>query len=187
MCPGAQKLSVADIYFSNYCLPFVITLVIVRRMTAPGRPTLYKPEYAQQARERCLLGATNAELAATFDVARRTIDNWLAGIPEFAAAVREGRDGADTRVVLSLYQRAVGFRATVERTVLYRGEERTLASTVQYPPDTQACIFWLRNRRRAAWGNHKEPEPGPSADELLAALDAAGERAMAAAAARQGK
>jgi hypothetical protein len=150
-------------------------------MTAPGRPTLYKPEYAEQARDRCLLGATNAELAATFDVARRTIDNWLAGIPEFAAAVREGRDGADTRVVQSLYQRAVGFRSSVERTVLHRGEERTLTHTVQYPPDTQACIFWLRNRRRGTWGNYKEPESGASAEELVAALDAAGERARAAA------
>ena len=150
-------------------------------MTTPGRPTLYKPEYAEQARERCLLGATNAELAASFDVARRTIDNWLAGIPEFAAAVREGRDGADTRVVYSLYQRAVGFRLTVERTVLHRGEERTLVNTVQYPPDTQACIFWLRNRRRQTWrdsgrdpGRDATDDPSSQIDDL-ALLEAAGE------------
>jgi hypothetical protein len=150
-----------------------------------GRPTLYKPEYDEQARDQCLLGATNAELAALFDVGRRTIDRWIADIPSFAAAVHEGRAVADARVARSLYERAVGFRCTVQRTVLHRGEERTLTNTVHYPPDTQACIFWLRNRRRSTWGNHKEPESGVPTEELIAALDAAGERALAAA--REGR
>lgn len=146
-----------------------------------GRPTLYKPEYDEQAREHCLLGATNGELAALFDVGQRTIDRWIAENPSFAAAVRGGRTVADARVARSLYERAVGFQCKVERTVLHRGEERTLTHTVHYPPETNACIFWLRNRRRDRWGNHKEPEPesGPLSDEMLAVLDAAYDPALA--------
>lgn len=144
-----------------------------------GRPPLYKPEYDEQAHDHCLLGATNAELAALFDVGRRTIDRWIADIPSFATAVRRGRAVADARVARSLYERAVGFDRTVERTVLHRGEERTLTNTVHYPPDTQACIFWLRNRQREKWGNRKGPEPDALTDELVASLDAAGERAAA--------
>jgi hypothetical protein len=34
-----------------------------------GRPSSFKPEYCQQATELCLSGATDAELANTFDVA----------------------------------------------------------------------------------------------------------------------
>ena len=37
------------------------------------------------------------------------------------------------------------------RTTLYQGEERTITNTVSYPPDTQACMFWLRNRQRQYW------------------------------------
>jgi hypothetical protein len=39
-----------------------------------GRPTLYKPEYAEQARKLCQLGATNPNLADFFNVSRRTTD-----------------------------------------------------------------------------------------------------------------
>ena len=150
-------------------------------MSPMGRPTLYRPEYAEQAHDCCLLGATNAEMAELFGVARRTIDNWLAGYPEFAASVRTGRMAADARVARSLFERAVGFRHTVERTVLHRGEERKLTATVAYPPDTQACIFWLRNRRREIWGNHRHEESGVTDAELLTILDEAGERAAAVA------
>ena len=64
---------------------------------------------------------------------------------------------ADARVARCLYERAVGYSCTVERTVLHDGEERTLKNVVHYPPDTRACIFWLRNRRRAAWSEKSGP------------------------------
>ena len=107
----------------------------------PGRPTLYKPEYADQAHNHCLLGATNAGLAELFDVAQRTIDSWIANIPSFAQAVREGRAIADGRVARCLYERAVGYRPTVERVLFHRGEERRITSTVQHPPDTRLHLL----------------------------------------------
>src|SRR5215207_346766 len=151
-------------------------------MTTSGRPTAYRREFCELAHNYCLLGATNAELAAFLDVCPRTIDNWIASHPAFAEAVREGRVVADGRVARCLYERAVGWRGTVERTVLHDGQERTLKNVVQYPPDTRACIFWLRNRRRAAWSEKNGAGPdddsgGP--ERLLAELDAAGERARA--------
>ena len=149
-------------------------------MPITGRPTLHRPEYNEQAHDHCLLGATNAELAALFEVSPRTIDSWIASIPELGKAVRDGRAVADGRVARSLYERAVGYRLTVERTVLHRGEERKLTNTVQYPPDTQACIFWLRNRRRQDWAVRPAampPDIGAPTVTMLAELDAAGERA----------
>src|ERR1044071_5542894 len=116
-------------------------------MTTVGRPTDYRREFCDLALNYCLLGATNAELAGFFDVAPRTIDNWIASHPAFAQAVREGKVMADARVARCLYQRAVGYDCTVERTVLHQGKERTLKNVVHHPPDTRACIFWLRNQR----------------------------------------
>ena len=149
-------------------------------MNGPGQPTRYKPEYRELAHNYCLLGATNAELAEFFGVAPRTVDNWIASLPEFAAAVREGKIVADARVARGLYDRAVGYEHTVERTLLHRGEERTVTNTVHYPPDTQACIFWLRNRRRQNWRdrpNEAGDAAGDGADDFVTLLDAAGERA----------
>jgi hypothetical protein len=54
-------------------------------MATPGQPTSYKPEYDELAHSYCLLGATNEVLAGFFDVAPRTIDNWIATYPDFAA------------------------------------------------------------------------------------------------------
>jgi hypothetical protein len=51
---------------------------------------------------------------------------------------------------------------------------------VQYPPDTQACIFWLRNRCRENRDVRPARLPHDAADHsqaMLAELDAAGERA----------
>jgi hypothetical protein len=58
---------------------------------AGGRPTVYKPDNAEIALKACILGATNETLAERFKVSRRTIDSWIATIPEFSDAVRRGR------------------------------------------------------------------------------------------------
>lgn len=145
-------------------------------MSDAGRPTLYRPDYCELARNYCLLGATNAELAGFFDVAPRTIDNWISAQPEFAVAVKKGRALADARVARCLYERAVGYEQKVERTVLHQGQERTLTDTVCHPPDIRACIFWLRNRQPRAWSGRPAASQDNTAD-LMAILDAAGERA----------
>ena len=69
---------------------------------AGGRPTIYKPENAEIARYACMLGATNETLAARFEVCRRTIDSWIATIPEFSFAVKQGREGAVAVPVVTL-------------------------------------------------------------------------------------
>ena len=139
-------------------------------MPTPGRPTLYDPDFADTAHNYCLLGATNADLAAFFDVAPRTIDNWLATHADFAAAVRQGRAAADARVARCLYDKAVGYDRTVERTVLHQGREHTLTNTVRVEPDTRACMFWLRNRQPAAWSGGPR---GGGLDDGAGAGDAA--------------
>ena len=143
-------------------------------MNGPGQPSLYKTEYRELAHNYCLLGATNPALAAFFNVAPRTIDNWIANGPEFAAAVRAGRADADARVARGLYTRAVGYDRAVERTQTCRCGEKTVKTTAHYPPDTQACMFWLRNRQRHYWQAREEAAPAVE-DDLAAALDAAAE------------
>ena len=123
------------------------------------------------------LGATNEELGELFGVAPRTVDNWIACHPEFAKAVESGRLIADSRIADGLYTRAIGFERKVKRTALYRGEPKDYETNVYFPPDTQACIFWLRNRRRQSWRDG--PNAAAPDDDIddIARLEAASERA----------
>jgi hypothetical protein len=143
-------------------------------MSTRGRPTLYKAENAELARKFCMLGATNEDLAKCFEVSRSTIDHWIDTIPEFADSIQEGRDLADADVIQKLYSRAMGFTTEIKKHVLYRGELREIPMTLYYPPDIQACIFWLRNRRRRDWQEKGKAAPrddGPTISELEAASE----------------
>jgi hypothetical protein len=145
----------------------------------PGRPTLYHADYAEIARKACTEGATNLTLAERIGVARGTIDNWIATIPEFGEAVREGRAVADDAVVSALYARATGFKQPATKFFHYHGETRREEHTVHLPPDTHACIFWLRNRRPEEW-REKHEAPSEAKDDH----DEAWEERLAAAAER---
>jgi len=145
-------------------------------MAKRGRPTIFKPEYSDLARKFCMLGATNDDLARLLEVAGGTIDNWIADIPAFSTAVKEGRELADANVAERLYARALGYSHPAVKIMQSGGEPLEVPYTEHYPPDTAACVFWLRNRRRQDWREKIEHEHSASTD-LLAQLDAAGERA----------
>ena len=145
-------------------------------MPSPGQPTLYKTEYCELAHNYCLLGATNETLGEFFGVTRRTIQNWIAAHPAFADAVYKGRAVADGVIVRALFERAKGFSHQVTRTTLYRGDKQTVTNTVSYPPDTQACMFWLRNRQPELWQAGAETLLEPEVvDDVVALHDAVGE------------
>ena len=74
-----------------------------------GRPSLYREEFAEQARKLCLLGATDQELADFFEIDVRTIYDWKRTKPEFSQAIARGKMLADAEVAAKLYERACGY------------------------------------------------------------------------------
>jgi hypothetical protein len=120
-----------------------------------GRPTVYKPEYAETARVSCILGATNEALAEQFEVSRSTVDRWIAAIPDFRDAVRQGREAADGAVVCALYARATGMEQKMTKVFCHNGQPVTVNYTVELPPDVRACMFWLRNRLPRQWRENR--------------------------------
>ncbi len=117
-----------------------------------GRPTLYKPEYAKQAEKLAFLGAIDLDLANFFQVSLSTIRYWMVMRPEFAKAVKVGKESADDRVERALYHRAVGYDYEAEKVVpVAGGEPLTITYREHVPPDTVACFYWLKNRRGDRW------------------------------------
>ena len=108
-----------------------------------------------------LLGATIPELADFFRVTPAVIHRWRKKYPEFGEAFEKGKSIADSRVVESLYRRALGYSHPEEKVFINRG--RVVRETVMkhYPPDTHAATFWLKNRRRGEWKDRHEHEVVP--------------------------
>lgn len=125
-----------------------------------GRPPSFKPEYSDQARKLCELGATDIEIADFFEVCKATINNWKQAHPEFLASLKTGKAAADERVERSLYHKAIGY--TFDAVKIFMPANAPAPVYADYrehvPPDTTAAIFWLKNRRPDAWRDKTEHE-----------------------------
>lgn len=117
-----------------------------------GRPSTYKPEYAKMAAAHCKLGATDADLATLFGVTTQCIWLWTSKHPEFGVAARSEKAVFDHKIERSLAQRALGYSVDTEEVkVLATGKVLRIPVRKHYPPDTVACIFWLKNRQPEQW------------------------------------
>src|SRR5258708_18671547 len=100
-----------------------------------GHPTHYKPEYCEQAKKLCALGATDAGRAYFFEVDRKTIHNWQTAHPEFREALQLGKKAADDRVVRTLHERACGYEYEAQKVFQYEGKPVYAPYTEHVPAD----------------------------------------------------
>ena len=120
-----------------------------------GRPTKYRPEFAQQAYELALLRYTDPEIAEQFEVDPRQIARWKRSKLQFRRSLARGRAAADGKVALSLHQRAVGFTGPDGR---------------YYPGDVNAASLWLRNRQPHLWRDRVEHEHSGTLEERISLM-----------------
>jgi hypothetical protein len=111
----------------------------------------FRPEFADQARKLCQLGATDIELADFFDVAPETISAWRATHKEFSAAMRIGSEAANDRVERSLYQRACGYERDAFRIINGKNGVIRVPYREHVPGDVTAQKKWLCNRMPHKW------------------------------------
>jgi hypothetical protein len=131
-----------------------------------ARPSKYKPEFVAQAEKLCKLGATDLEIADFFEIDVRTLHRWKAEHDEFCHALKVGKAQADERVERSLFSRANGYEHDEVDIRVVGGEIIQTPIRKFYPPDTTACIFWLKNRKPAEWRDKVDqtvsgPDGGP--------------------------
>lgn len=134
-----------------------------------GRPSAYKPEYIEQVYKLALLGLKDTEIAKFFGVSEKTLNTWKIFHPEFLQSLKKGKLDADGEVVKSLYNRALGSKVTIQQAIKVKNvqyengkkvsedEDVKIVEVIQeVPPDTTACIFWLKNRCPAQWRDKVE-------------------------------
>ena len=127
-----------------------------------GRPSAYRPEFAEQARKLCLVGYTDEQLADFFEVCVATIYNWRNEHPAFLEAIRAGKAVADAEVADSLYKRATGEHVQMEKLVKVQKDGQETYEAVRYkqwlPGDPTAAFRWLLNRQPQYWRDKRELE-----------------------------
>lgn len=145
-----------------------------------GRPSDYRPEYAEQARKLCLLGATDKKMADFFGVSEQTLNAWKSAHPEFLESITRGKEIADAEIAEALFHRAKGYKHPAVKIMSVNGAVVHEDYVEHYPPDTQAASLWLRNRQPELWRDKVQTEltganGGPiqtKADVTLSPVDA---------------
>lgn len=141
----------------------------------PAETSKYRKEFAAQAEELCILGATDMELADFFKVDVRTIYNWKHSHPAFFQALRTGKEACDDRVERSLYQRAIGYEQAAVKIFMPAGAEKPVYAEYReaIPGDVGAAKLWLTNRRGDVW---REKSEVAVTTDLAAAIEAGNKR-----------
>ena len=114
-----------------------------------GRKSLYNPEiHPKQASDLALMGKTEEEIAKALDVSIQTLYDWRSAHPEFLEAIKECKDQADSKVVVSLYKRACGYEYTENQVTVNPDGSQSVKTVVKHvAPDPTSMIFWLKNRQ----------------------------------------
>lgn len=123
-----------------------------------GRPTVFRPEMIDKAREYIRAGFTREDIAVHFGVSVRQVYEWQEKNPQFAQALNQERVLADTVVASALYQRATGqSKKITKKTVTSEdGSVEIHVTEETLPPDVNAQRYWLNNRAPKVWRERSE-------------------------------
>jgi hypothetical protein len=117
-----------------------------------GRPSKFNSIDSKQVEALASRGWTDAEMSSFFGVSEVTWNAWKKKHPEFLKSLKDWKLEADDRVERSLFERACGYSHKEDKIFKPAGEKPTIVPTIKhYAPDSTACIFWLKNRKRDQW------------------------------------
>ena len=137
-----------------------------------GRPTAYDPAtHPERAMNYALLGMSDIEIAAAFNIDQATLYRWQNRHPEFRESIKAGKVEADARVVKRLYERACGMMVPVVKVLARQDREAEIVQYEDYlPPDVNAARLWLFNRQPGRWRDKREIEVTGSLEHRIALM-----------------
>ncbi len=117
----------------------------------------------------CLLGLGDKEIAEVLGLTG-TLEAATKGNESLRDAVRLGRLHADAAVANALFRKATGYTYVDKVLVKTRsGSKHDFIEDVQVvdvekemPPDTQAAVFWLQNRKALHWQRNPDAPTDPN-------------------------
>ena len=105
-------------------------------------------------------GLTEEQIAKNMDISYSTFREWKKKYSALSAALKKGKAPIDFEVENALLKRALGFEYEETETVFEDVDgkpKKKIRKIMKYaPPDTSACIFWLKNRKPNHWRKMNE-------------------------------
>lgn len=127
-----------------------------RRGGKNGCEKQWSDRFVEMAFPLAKTGLIDKQIADVFRISVRTLRLWKKKHPDFASALKNGKQFADESVVDALFKRATGYSHPETHISVYQGRVIKTAMTKNYAPDTTACIFWLKNRQPNDWKDRNE-------------------------------
>lgn len=127
-----------------------------------GRPPLYTHWLTEkglaQVKEWAEEGLINKQIANKMRINNATLYEWQDRFPEFADAIKKGKNVIDEQVESSLLKRAIGYQYEEETWGKNNVGEMVIVKRVVklQAPDVTAQIFWLKNRQPERWRERVE-------------------------------
>ncbi len=125
-----------------------------------GRRGKYSSDIPAKVKTWCEEGKTEKEICKKLNVGHSAFGEWKNKYPELMDALKQGKKKPDDEVENSLFKRATGYEYEEVTTSVQSkgGEQYTEVKKVKksIPPDTLACIYWLKNRRPDKWKDKQE-------------------------------
>lgn len=117
-------------------------------------------------RKCCMLGLTDGQIADVLGMETKAYAKRRETDPNLQTAASEGRRQASANVAHALYKRAIGYSHVAYKIFCYEGHIKTKRYVEHYPPDTVACIFWLKNREPELWADVQKITGKITVDEI---------------------
>lgn len=107
-------------------------------------------------------GLTDEMIAHNIGITTTTFYDWKKKYPQFAEAVKRGKEVVDIMVENALLKSAMGYKydeVVKERVFDYETETSIVVevkrTTKEVAPNPTSLIFWLKNRKPEAWRDTK--------------------------------
>ena len=124
---------------------------------AGGRPSKKKNIDLGLVEMLASFALTDAQISKALGISQRSLDIYKKD-EKFFRSLKAGKAVADERVERSLFERATGYSHPDTDIRAVEGKIITTDVIKHYPPDTTACIFWLKNRKRDEWRDKQQIE-----------------------------
>ena len=129
-----------------------------------GRKTIYTPWFASTAEKIALRGCTDLEISEILGINSDTLYQWKNRHPEFAEAIKRGKNDPNQKVIAALYQKAIGgeeveethVEGTVDEDGKNVGNRHVRKVRKKTAPDITAIKFIACNRMPKEWKDRQD-------------------------------
>lgn len=116
-------------------------------------------------------GLSDIQICQNMGIGQRTFYEWVERFPQFAQALKEGKEPVDIQVENALLKSAIGYTVTLRKPIKVRTKKQLkdkgtieeehieyAEEEIHIPAQTAAQIFWLKNRKPTQWRDKRETE-----------------------------